>query len=199
MLREKKHLQNNNKGHEIKIIQIICCTYCKLWLIIMETLKKRSQNNWKCTKESNSMDIESNSRIQRLIDFPAYPSSVTLSWTTHSTATAQNPNWKTDLQWKKFISVNEKGQTRYASRKKYESKQFRLQKTESDFFLRACNITNALNQSLKFDIMDHETIKELNYNNEYFLEIFKRDIQRKRSMLVDCRCMNCKNIRKLNF
>ena len=40
------------------------------------------------------MDIESNSRIQRSIDFPSYPSSVTLSRTTHSTATAQNPNWK---------------------------------------------------------------------------------------------------------
>ena len=35
-----KHLQNNNKSHENKIIQIICCTYCKLWLIIIETLKR---------------------------------------------------------------------------------------------------------------------------------------------------------------
>ena len=30
-------------------------------------------------KKSNSMDIESNSRIQRSIDFHTYPSSVTLS------------------------------------------------------------------------------------------------------------------------
>ena len=33
-------------------------------------------------------------------------------------------NGKTDLQWKKFISVKEKGQTRYASIKKYKSKHF---------------------------------------------------------------------------
>ena len=40
MLYEKKHLKNDNKGHKIKIIQIICCTYCKLWLIIMEASRK---------------------------------------------------------------------------------------------------------------------------------------------------------------
>ena len=32
---------------------------------------------------------------------------------------------KTDLQWKKFIRVKEKGQTGYASMKKYETKHFR--------------------------------------------------------------------------
>ena len=36
--------KKNNKDPVIKIIQIICCTYSRLWLIIMETLKKRTQN-----------------------------------------------------------------------------------------------------------------------------------------------------------
>ena len=40
---------------------------------------------------------------------------------------------KTDLQWKKFISVKEKGQTRYSSMKKYERKQFRLQNQSLTF------------------------------------------------------------------
>ena len=44
------------------------------------------------------------------------------------------PTGKTDLQWKTIISVKEKGQTRYASMKKNENKQFRLQKSESVFF-----------------------------------------------------------------
>ena len=81
------------------------------------------------------MVIESNSKIQRSIDFA-----------THT----------------KFISVKKKGQTRYVSMKKYKSKQFRLQKSESDFFLRACNIMNALNDYFKFDITENENIREPN-------------------------------------
>ena len=83
--------------------------------------------------------------------------------------------------------------------KKYESKQFRLQKSESDFFLRACNITNALNEHLKFDIMEHENIKEQIKNVfwRYFKEKFNENYPC--SWRIDCRCMNCKNIRKLNF
>ena len=54
------------------------------------------------------MDIESNSRIQRSIDFPSYPSSVTLSRTTYSTATAQNPNWKNWPTREKIHIVKEK-------------------------------------------------------------------------------------------
>ena len=101
---------------------------------------------------------------------------------------------KTELQWKKFISVKEKGQTRYASMKKYESKQFRLQKSESDFFLRACNIANALNEHLNFDVMEHENIKELITNVfwRYFKEKFNENDPC--SWRIDCRCMNCKNI-----
>ena len=75
---------------------------------------------------------------------------------------------------KKFKNVNEKGQKRYANLKKYESKQFRLQNLESDFFLRACNITNALNEHLKIDIMEHENIKEL-ITNVFSGDIFKRN------------------------
>ena len=106
---------------------------------------------------------------------------------------------KTELQRKKFISVKEKNQTRYASMKKHKSKQFRLQKSESDFFVRACNITNVLNEHLKFDVMEHENIKELitNISWRYFKGKFNENDTC--SWRIDCRCMNCKTIRTLNF
>ena len=83
--------------------------------------------------------------------------------------------------------------------KKYESKQFRQQKSESDFFLRACKITNALNEHLKFDIMEQENVKELLTNVfwRYFKEKFNKNDPC--SWRIDCRCISCKNIRKLNF
>ena len=134
MFCEKKLLRNNNKVHEIKIIQIICCTYCKLWLNIMETLKKWSQSNWKRRKASNIMYIESNSRIQdRIISLHIFPLSLYhelhISLLLHKILTG-----KTDLQWKKFISVKFKGQKKICEyEKKNKSKKFRLQKSEPDF------------------------------------------------------------------
>ena len=109
------------------------------------------------------------------------------------------PTKKTDLKWKKIKSVKKKGQARYASMTNYESKQFRLQKSESDFFLRACNITNAWKEYLKFNIMEHENLKELITN--VFWRYFKEKLNKNYpcSWRIDCRCMNCKNIRILNF
>ena len=145
------------------------------------------------------MDIESNSRIQsRLISLHILP--LSLYHELHIPLLLHKilPG-KTDLQWKKFIRVKEKGQTRYASVKKYESKQFRLQKLESDFFLRACNITNDLNEHLKFDIIEHENMKEL--KTYVFWRYFKEKFNENDpcSWRIGCRCTNCKNIKTFDL
>ena len=193
MLCEKKHLRNNNKSHEIKIIQVICCTYCKLWLIIMETFKKDLKIIESVQKKATAWILSPTQKFKdRLICVHILPLSLYhelhIPLLLHKILTG-----KTDLLWKKFIRGKEKGQTRYASIKKYESKQFRLQKSEIDFFVRPCNITNALNEHLKFDIMEHENIKEL-ITNVVFWRYFKEKFNKNDpcSWRIDCRCMNCK-------
>ena len=105
-----------------------------------------------------------------------------------------------DYTWSNYVSISDYGDTRARSIRNFAAKyNINLKKCESDFWTRACQLTNLFNEFFKTDILfdkDHKH-KLLDAYKTYF-KLRYNEID-PCTWRILCRCSTCKETKKLNF
>ena len=108
-------------------------------------------------------------------------------------------NSKTDIDWEKYVQIIDTGITRSHAIPFYTSKCFQLKKCESDFWQRACSLSNINNRHLNQDVIKSTQCKEelTTIYWRYFTAKFNENLPC--TWRLCCDCTNCINTAKLNF
>ena len=108
-------------------------------------------------------------------------------------------NSKTDIDWEKYVQIIDTGITRSHAIPFYTSKSFQLKKFESDFWQRACSLSNIFNRNLNQDVIKSTQCKEeLTFIYwRYFTAKLNENLAC--TWRLCCDCTNCINTAKLKF
>ena len=106
---------------------------------------------------------------------------------------------KVDIDWQSHVTLAEVGTRRAQVTRNFICKQMRLQKSESDFWYRACHLANLCNDYFTFDILldrEHKS-KLLELYNRFFISRYNESGPCTWRLL--CGCNNCRDLKKLIF
>ena len=106
---------------------------------------------------------------------------------------------KVDIDWQSHVTLTEVGTRRAQVTRNFICKQMRLQKSESDFWYRACHLANLFNDYFKYDILldrEHKS-KLLELYNRFFISRYNESDPCTWRLL--CGCNNCRDLKKLIF
>ena len=108
-------------------------------------------------------------------------------------------NSKTDIDWEKYVQIIDTGITRSHAIPSYTSKCFRLKKCESDFWQRACSLSNKFNRHLNQDVIQSTQCKEELTTIYWRIFTAKFNENLPCTWRLCCDSTNCINTAKLNF
>ena len=112
---------------------------------------------------------------------------------------AKMSSGKVDIDWQSHVTLAEVGTRRAQVTRNFICKQMRLQKSESDFWYRACHLANLFNDYFKYDILldrEHKS-KLLELYNRFFISRHHESDPCTWRLL--CACNNCRDLEKLIF
>ena len=105
---------------------------------------------------------------------------------------------KIDIDWQERVEITDIGNTRKQNGRNFRYHNFRFKKCESDFWVRACQLTNLCNDFFNSDILFKEGHKKklLDLCFDYFT--YKYNDRDPCTWRLLCGCPNCRNVKKLN-
>ena len=106
---------------------------------------------------------------------------------------------KFDIDWQSHVTLAEVGIRRAQVTRNFICKQMGLQKSDSDFWYRACHLANLFNDYFKYDILldrEHKS-KLLELYNRFFISRYNESDPCTWRLL--CGCNNCRDLKKLIF
>ena len=103
---------------------------------------------------------------------------------------------KTDLEWWRFIEITETNRPKTTRR--FNAKIFRLHKCESDFWQRACSLTNIFHDHLKYEVLLSDSFKPK--ISRVYWQFYKKIYNEVNTCTwrINCGCTRCLNFKKLN-
>ena len=103
---------------------------------------------------------------------------------------------KTDLEWWRFIEITESNRPKTTRR--FNAKNFRLHKCESDFWQRTCSLTNIFHDHLKYEVLLSDSFKpKISRVYWQFYEKIYNEVDTC-TWRINCGCTRCLNFKKLN-
>ena len=106
---------------------------------------------------------------------------------------------KVNLNWKLYVSITDPGTTRYQTTRNFICRQPKLRKCESDYWYRPCYLANTFNEFFQYNILFHENHKAKLLDLYFVYFRLRYDENNTCSWRIMCGCINCMNVKKLNF